>query len=169
MKKFMKTVYTISLILVLFIIHAPVMAQNILNVSDREPKHIDLIPVYANSFSKSETVNFNQWLNYTTLMGYLKPEFSVNVQLVSKRIPMGMKMYIKAAPYQGLSKGDVGLPTGRKQLSKTAQTLIDNITTSYTGSARGEGHRIGLSVFIPDRLRKDSVAYTVNLVYTLTE
>jgi hypothetical protein len=169
MKKYKRTVYTISIFLVLIIMNAPAKAQNILDVSDKEPKYIDLIPVYANSFSKSETVNFTQWINYTTLMGYLKPEYSVNVQLVSKRIPLGMKMYIKAAPYHGISKGDFGIPTGRKKLSQTAQTLIDNITTSYTGSGRGEGHRISLSVFIPDRLKEDSTSYTVNLIYTLTE
>lgn len=144
-------------------------AQISFSVSNKTPKYIDLVPIYENNFSKSAATHFTQWLNYITLMEYHEPGFSVSLQMVSKRIPQGLKLEVQTGPYQGLSKGEKGTPTGKKLISHNARELVDNITTCYTGSGRGEGHKINLTFSLPNRITEDTTAYQITLVYTLTQ
>ncbi|MBN2615930.1 MAG: hypothetical protein JXR71_09580 [Bacteroidales bacterium] len=144
-------------------------AQISFSVSNKIPKYIDVSPVYGNDLSATEKTQFSQWLNYTTLVEYHEPSFTVSLQMRSKRIPSGMNVWVKTEPYQGYIKGAKGTVTGKIQLMRIARVLIDNITTCYTGSEAGEGHKINLSFNLPKRRNEDSIAYSITLVYTLTQ
>ncbi|MBE0651386.1 MAG: hypothetical protein IH595_11155 [Bacteroidales bacterium] len=116
------------------------------------------------------TFQYSQWINYMTLIDYYgEPAFSITVQLVSAHKPRGMELKIEAGPYKGYSTGAVGTPTGMKTVTKDARVLIDNITTSYTGSGRGQGHHTVLFFFVPNNIKADTGTYKVNVVYTLMQ
>lgn len=133
---------------------------------------MSLVPEYYETSTPEVTFQYTQWINYITLIDpYYDPAFSITVQLVSKKIPKGLKLQVGSDPYKGLSKGEVGTSTGMKQVSpgKGARVLIDNITTSFTGSGRGQGHRTTLLFTAPSLSSSDTTAYLVNVVYTLVQ
>lgn len=157
------------IVLLLLLVWGTAGAQIRFSVSDNQPRYIELIPFYENSYSKEQIINFSQWINYTTLVEYQKPSFRVTVQLVSKKLPQGLKLNATVGPYVGYSKDGTGTEAGKITLSRATRTLVDNITTCYSGSGRGEGFKVDLHFMIPDRIQEDKSAYTINLVYTITQ
>ena len=144
-------------------------AQNSFSVSNRNSQFMDLNQNYSPNPSNKISFEYSQWINYVTLTDPYDPAFSITVQLESVNKPKGLEMKVEAGIYKGMSKGDVGMPTGMLTVSQGARVLIDNITTCYTGEGRGEGHRTNLSFTAPENTKVDTAIYKVNVVYTLVQ
>lgn len=154
----------------LLIIGFQAFAQNGISVSNQIPKFMSLNPDNYPETPQKITLQYSQWINYTTLIDYYnEPAYSITVQVVSTYLPKGFVMKAKAGPYKGLSKGNMGMTTGEKTISKEAGILIDNITTCYTGSGNGQGHKTVLFFSVPKRFEADTNTYKVNVVYTLMQ
>ena len=148
---------------------ATAYAQNSISVSSIEPHAIELAPQYGNSNPKEATAEYLQWLNYTTLTDSDDPAFSITVQLRQSNLPWRMNLKIKADPYQGFSKGTEGSSAGVIAVLQGARTLVDDITTCYSGAGRGQGHCITFFFSIPDYTKVSNAGQSVDIVYTLTQ
>ncbi len=157
-------------ILFLLLIGKGMVAQNSFSVSNRIPHYMDLNPDNFTGQTGTASFQFSQWINYTTLVDQYEPAaFSVTVQMVPVRAPKGLGLSVEAGPYRGISKGNVGTPTGLKEVGRAARVLIDNITTSFTGSESGMGHPMVLKFSAPFLSPQDTVSYRVSIVYTLVQ
>lgn len=153
-----------------FMVWSGVYAQNNISVSNQLPQYMDLNPDDYPAGSQKINFQYTEWINYTTLIdSYEEPAFSITVQLASAHKPKGLEVQIKADPYKGLSPGEVGTPTGINTVSKVARVLIDNISTSYTGSGTGQGHRTVLFFSVPNYIKADTGTYKLNVVFTLMQ
>ena len=153
-----------------FMACAETHAQNSFSVSNKNSHYMNLNADNYEGASQKTTYQYSEWINYTTLVDQYEPaSFSITVQMVSANKPKGLEFMIEAAPYQGISKGAVGTPTGLKAVDRGARVLIDNITTCFTGSERGEGHHTVLRFSAPLYNRVDSTSYRVSIVYTLLQ
>lgn len=157
--------------LLLFFVSNALNAQIVLSVSDNETKIVTLIPVRQNDMNKEQTYHFSQWINYTTLVNYLEPSFSVNLEMRAKKLPLDSKIIVEMLPYKGLSElENVGTSAiGNKTLSQKAITLVDEIPTSYSGSNPGEGHRCNISFIYPMKVNADTTNYQIELIYTINQ
>lgn len=145
-------------------------AQNTISVNNQVPQIMSLNPDNYSWTSQKMKFQYSEWLNYTTLVDYYnEPSFSVTVQVVSKHMPKGLEVRAEADPYEGLSTGGIGTSTGMKTVSRVASVLIEDITSSYTGSGRGQGHRIQLFFSVPKYIKADTGIYKVNVVFTLMQ
>ena len=146
-------------------------AQNNISVSNQFPQYMSLDPNNYVGNPQKLTFQYSEWINYTTLIDYYgEPSFSITIQMVPKHKPKGLALSAEAEPYKGFSTGDVGIPTGTKIVSKGARVLIDNITTCYTGSGGGQGHRTILHFSVPNYYsRSDTATYRVDVVFTLMQ
>lgn len=157
-------------IFLFFVAPTAVCAQNSFSVSNRLPQYMVLVPGYYQTESPQVSFQYTQWINYITLTDPYDPCFSITVQMVRQNAPVGLRLEVKADPYKGLSKGEVGTPTGMKQvLQDGARVLIDNIRTSYTGNGRGQGHLTTLYFTAPGHSAADTTSYRVNVIYTLVQ
>jgi len=152
-----------------FITYAVTDAQNSFSVSNSNSQYMDLNQNYSLTSSNKVTFEYSQWINYITLTDPYEPAFSITVQLEPANKPNGLELEVEADPYKGMSKNEVGTPTGMLAVSNGARVLIDNITTCYTGEGGGEGHRTNLSFTAPENTRVDTITYRVNVVYTLVQ
>lgn len=145
-------------------------AQNSVSVSNQIPQYMSLDPNYYEGNPQKLTFQYTEWINYTTLIDYYgEPAFSISVQLVAKHKPKGLEFRAVANPYKGLSREGVGNTTGIKTVSRSARVLIDDITTCYTGSGSGQGHRTMLFFSVPNYIRADTGTYKINVVFTLRQ
>ena len=145
-------------------------AQNSVSLSNEIPQYMSLDPNFYEGNPQKLTFQFAEWINYTTLIDYYgEPSFSISVQLVSKHKPKGLELRAIAGSYKGLSREGIGISTGIKSVSQSARMLIDNITTCYTGSGRGQGHRTLLFFSVPNYIKADTGTYKINVVFTLRQ
>jgi hypothetical protein len=155
-----------------FMVCTGAYAQNNISVSNQFPQYMSLDRNNYAGNPQKLTFQYSEWINYTTLIDYYgEPSFSISIQMVSKHKPKGLTLSAEADTYKGFSTGDVGIPTGTKIVSKgAARVLIDNITTCYTGSGRGQGHRTVLHFTVPNYyIRPDTATYMVDVVFTLMQ
>ncbi len=162
---------SISAIVFFVFVCAGSYAQNTFSVSNMNPHYMDLNPDNYEGNTRIITYQYSQWINYTTLVDQYEPaSFSISVQMVPVREPRGLELVAEAGAYKGISKGTVGIPTGLKSVSPgAAHVLIDNITTSFTGSDQGVGHQTFLKFSAPYRHVSDTASYKVSIVYTLAQ
>ena len=166
----MKILRPISVIVFLAFVWVGSNAQNTFSVSDMNPHYMDLNGDNYEGTLPRLTFEYSQWINYTTLVDeYDLASFSISVQMVPVHEPKGLELTVEAAPYKGISKGTVGTPTGLKTVTRGARVLIDNITTCYTGSDQGTGHKAFLKFSVPRVPAADTVSYKVSIVYTFVQ
>lgn len=166
----MQNLKPIIVIFLFFIACDVTYAQNSISVSNQIPQYMSLDPNYYEGNPPKLTFQYSEWINYTTLIDYYgEPAFSISVQLVSKHKPKELELRAVANPYKGLSREGVGKTTGIKTVSRSARVLIDNITTCYSGSGRGQGHRTMLFFSVPNYIKADTGTYKINVVFTLRQ
>ncbi|MFA6260560.1 MAG: hypothetical protein WC760_03770 [Bacteroidia bacterium] len=149
-------------------IYSSATAQNRISLSNRNPVFLDMPRGYGASAPKMELRNDNQWLNYTTLVQLSDPNLSITAQIVSGSVPEGMVLQLEALPYQGMSKGKQGTPTGKILLSGKPQVIISNIGTAYTGNGRNEGYQLVYTFITRDYSKVSSGAASVYVQFTIT-
>ncbi|MBN2639633.1 MAG: hypothetical protein JXR65_11175 [Bacteroidales bacterium] len=167
----MRKIRIIGLIIFLISIQSKSFAQISFSVSNNQTRYLELVPFYENNYSKTQIINFSQWINYTTLVNYLEPDFTINIQMITSRVPLGLSLTAEAGSYHGFSKSNTGTSSGKEIISNTkaAKILLENIATCYTGSGYGEGHKVNLTFSVPNRINTDTSSYTINIIYTIMQ
>ena len=110
------------------------------------------------------------WLNYTCSRALNGPFRNVQVQ-VSGQIPAGLLIKLSASPRDpGSGDGLSGMPGPQITLSNSAQTLINGIGGTYTGSGAGKGHQLRYSLEIGDYGLLEQVQNaSIQVTYTLVD
>ncbi len=143
--------------------------QNNISLSNRSPIYLDLTPNFSAGSPKKIIIDESQWLNYTTLVQDSDPNLSINIELASGSLPEGIKLFVEAKAYAGMSKGKPGQAGPKIEVSHRPQPLIKNIGTCYTGSGINEGHQLRFSFVITDYGKIHSGSSTIYVQYTISQ
>lgn len=170
-RMYLKIVNKIKLIiLVLIIIMSNVLnAQNKIAVSKRAPINLNFSQMYKAGMDGQIIADDSQWLNYTVLLEASDPSAYISVDIASGSVPEGLELYVEAGGYKGFSRGKMGTPTGRIQLTHMPRILVDNIGNSYTGSGRNEGHQLTFYFKITDYAKLEPGICTIYVQYTINQ
>lgn len=124
----------------------------------------------GDKISVSEKSKTGVWVNYSSIAGnHQKRKITATV---AGKIPEGIVLKVKADPYTGAGKGNVGTSTGLVQLSESPVDVISEIGSCYTGSGVQNGHLLSYQLELDEQLfYKDSedTAPTLSIIYTLTD
>ncbi len=86
------------------------------------------------------TTNNTKWINYTSC-NTASVNRKISVAIASGTIPSGTVLDLTASAYSGNGKGGTfGAPSLTIQLSNSSQTLINGISSCYTGDGSDNGH-----------------------------
>ncbi|WP_440881815.1 hypothetical protein [Tenacibaculum sp. C7A-26P2] len=115
------------------------------------------------------------WMNYSSIVnGTEDSSRNVTVVVSNGTIPPGTKISLVAASDAGGGAGTMGTPTASIDLSTSAQNLVTDIGSAYTGSGVSAGHNLTYTLALSD----DADAYsnldandstTLTVLYTLSD
>ena len=112
----------------------------------------------------SQTDN-SLWLNVTSIVNSGNTR---NISVKIDKVVLGLDVKVVAATYSGLGNGNWGTPNPEFALTTTDQTLVNGITSGYTGDGAENGYQLTYTVD-PDETAFDALeASSPSLVVTYT-
>lgn len=121
-------------------------------------------PEEAGDPMASQTDN-SLWLNVTSIVN---SGASNSISASIDQVVPGLDVKVVAATYAGSGNGYWGTPNSEFALSTSDQTLVNGITSGYTGDGAGNGYQLTYTVD-PDETAFDALeASSPSLVVTYT-
>ncbi|SDX76573.1 hypothetical protein SAMN05444411_10955 [Lutibacter oricola] len=151
----------------------------LLDLESSKDKNIEFniqAPTEAGSAVKITNMNYDMWINYSSIVGSKNASRSVNVQITDGKVADGLQLYIYA---WGDAKGGSGqMGSSSKYLMKLSGTeaisIITGIGSAYTGNGPNKGHRV--LYYLTKSSDKDyysklnsDQSETLTITYTLTD
>ncbi len=123
----------------------------------------------------SNANNSELWLNYSSITSTSAPNRTIDVRIGDGTVPAGLLLKVTAAAYSGAGDGKTGKPNASEiTLSSTAQTIISEIGSCYTGDQAKNGHQLTYAL----ELNSEANSYekldfednpTITIIYTISE
>ncbi len=88
--------------------------------------------------------NSGIWVNYSSIAEKNKTR-KVTVEL-DKNVPDGIYLKVLASSYTGSGKGAHGSASGKLTLTTTAQDIVTEVGSCYTGNGEDNGHNLTYSL-----------------------
>lgn len=130
-------------------------------------------PLEAGQSISAITSNSSVWLNYSFIKGDVtRPKNNIYAKITNGQLPPGTSLSVNAKPYQGTGQGAFGEPSGTVQLSNNASRVIENISSSYTGTGLGNGHQLVYQLsLVPNEyhLLDFESSQEVTILYTIAD
>lgn len=121
-------------------------------------------PEEAGDPMASQTDN-SLWLNVTSIVN---SGASNNISATINQVVAGLDVKVVAATYSGLGNGYWGTPNSEITLNTSDQTLVNGITSGYTGDGAGNGYQLTYTVDPDETAFDDLEASSPSLVVTYT-
>jgi len=110
--------------------------------------------------------NTTKWLNYTSAKANATANRNVTAQ-INQTCP-GITIKLQAGPATG-GGGTLGISTGQKSLTTTAQTIINGIGGAFTGNGANNGHQLTISTEITNYTQLvQTNNQTITITYTIS-
>ena len=125
----------------------------------------------GNAFDFTSATDNSIWVNYSSIVASGKQR-TVTAEISAGTVPTGLLLKVIAGSYSGSGKGTLGTPGAQITLSGTAQAIISNIGSCYTGTGASSGHQLTYNLVLNsvndyDKLVQGSTPVTVT--YTITD
>ena len=123
-------------------VHIPEVS--LVNVVGSTNLHLQFLkPVEAGQPIGGTTSDSSFWLTYSFIKGGIsRPKSHIYAKITNGDLPTGTFLSVTAKPHQGIGNGGFGVPTGTVNLSRNESRVIENISSSFTGSGMGNGHQL---------------------------
>lgn len=110
------------------------------------------------------------WINYSSALNKFNSSRSIVAQISQGVLPDGISLSLEASQYNGSGRGQLGVSTGKTNITIEPRVIITNIGSCFTGNGINNGHSLNFSVNITD-LSKISAIETTELTirYTISD
>lgn len=145
-------------------------ANNSFSLAPTEPEEAGL----ALDFSKA--LNSDLWLNYSSIVGSTDDKSrTIDVKIGEGAVPDGLLLKVTASRDNGTGDGKMGTANPLAiTLSSTAQEIITDIGSCYTGSPEKNGHQLNYALELNEAAGSyEKIDFnqstTIKIVYTISE
>lgn len=121
----------------------------------------------------SKATNNELWINYSSIIGSkTEPSREVTAAITSGSVPDGVTLKVEAKNDANKGAGNMGSTAGQITLNGSAQKVITNVGSCYTGNGANAGHNLVYTLALDagsyGKLDFDQSQSTV-ITYTLTD